>query len=114
VNSPEVVILVCVASDTVERPAARRWAWNLLQVMAVVVLLFVSACIASLVAPVIVPEGGTDPRGIVLTTSGVEAVQRARRQQWWLSLFINLGLCVLVFHVVPLAWRRWRRRQPQA
>jgi len=101
---------VCVACETVESPGARRWPRNLLQVLAIVLLLFISGWIAGLVFPGVVPEGGADLKGIALTPSGHEAVRNAVRRQWWASLFIYVGLCVVIFHLAPFVWRRWRGR----
>lgn len=76
----------------------RRWASTALQVLVVVVLLFVSSWLASLF--ISLPQDGLMG----------EAAHEALDRHWWVSLFVYVGLCVLVFHLVPFVWRRWCRR----
>ena len=81
----------------------RRWARGALHVLVdllvVVVLLIVAGRLAALVVPV--PEG-------TFTGEAAKAVDRSMNRACWVSWLIYAGLCVLVFHLVPLAWRRWR------
>ena len=97
-----------MATQAVRRTIAHRCATGLFRILAVAVVLFVSGWVATLLFPVVVPEGGANPQGTALTPAGVEVVQNALRRQWWAVLAISLVLWVLVFHLVPLAWRRWR------
>jgi uncharacterized BrkB/YihY/UPF0761 family membrane protein len=94
-----------MASEPSKREIARGWKRRLLEVVVVVGLMFVSWWIAGLVVPV--PQGTS-------TREAAEAAQKSvKRVWWWTGLLIYVVLCVVVFHLAPLAWRWWyAHRQP--
>jgi len=46
----------------------------------------------------------------VVDATEAEGIGRKLHYAWWTNMLINVVLCVLVFHLLPAAWRRWLHR----